>query len=230
MVGMTGSPRYKAFWLPGLVHDIDQGESLTLALRWLAAAERDFTAAGVIVMFAKKMMYNDPLLRQAASRWEFVSPRSQRPKGRGPVLAVWPPNADVLDLAERLAIDTALCVVAGRWDISGWVARTRAECLIDSYEIPPSYESLPADAIDALDSIIFFDGHNGFIGAGGKEHAIRHLRIIASLSDRPEPEAIESYLVASGEVERHGVSRASKWYAEILQGMQHRDYAGRIIS
>jgi hypothetical protein len=96
--------------------------------------------------------------------------------------------------------------------------------------MPPSHEPLPADVIDALDSMIFFDGYNGFLGAGGKENAIRHLRTIASLPDRPEPEAIENYLVASGEVERHGASRASKWYAEILQGKRHRDHVGRIIS
>src|SRR5690348_11856215 len=105
---MSVPTRYDAYWIPGLQHDIDPDESLRFGLNWLTETERTEQARGVIVMYAKKMAANRPLLTWAAGQWEFVSPRSQRrSSGAGPVLAIWPPNGEVLELAERLALDSA---------------------------------------------------------------------------------------------------------------------------
>lgn len=225
---MSVPARYDALWVPGLDHDIDRDESLRIGLRWLASAERKYEAIGVIVIYAKSMVGNAPLLGQAAQRWEFVSPRSRRPSGLGPVLAMWP-NFSVLEFAETMALDSALCVIAGHHDISPWVRKASATCLVDGYETDLSEPALPPQVIGSLDVMLSFDGHNGFIGAGGKEDAIRKLQSIDRRPDRPGPQAIEDYLLSSGETSADGARRARKWYEEIIAGKRHRDYRGRII-
>ncbi len=77
--------------------------------------------------------------------------------------------------------------------------------------------------------MLFLGGHNHFLGGGEKEDAIRRLRQIARRRDRPTREAIEEYLLASSKTDGDGARRAGRWYAEILEGKRHRDYAGRII-
>lgn len=226
---MSVPARYQAFWVPGLDHDIDRDESLRVGLRWLADAERRHGTPGVIVMYAKSMVQNAPLLGEAARRWEFVSPRSRSPGSWGPVLAIWPPDSKVLELAETRALDFALCVVAGRYDISAWVTKAKATCLVKGFEEGTTALDLPREAIASLDALLAFDGHNGFIGAGGKEDAIRRLRAISQAAHRPPPAAVEGYLVSTGETSAEGANRARRWYEEILQGKRHRDYRGRTI-
>jgi hypothetical protein len=55
--------------------------------------------------------------------------------------------------------------------------------------------------------MLAFDGHNGFIGAGGKEDAIRRLQTISQAADRPTPAAVEGYLVSTGETSAEGQPR-----------------------
>ncbi len=226
---MSVPARYEAFWVPGLDHEIDRDESLRVGLRWLASAEREHEATGMIVMYAKSMVGNAPLLGEAARRWEFVSPRSRHSSGRGPVLAIWPPDSKVIELAERMALDSALCVIAGRYDISSWIKRASATCLVEGFEAALTVPDLPQEVSSSLDAMLAFDGHNGFIGAGGKEDAIRRLRSIAGSPDRPQPQAIKDYLLSRGETSAEGAGRARRWYGEILDGKRHRDYGGRII-
>lgn len=226
---MTVPARYEGFWLPGLDHEVDVDDSLRVAFAWLREAEREDGRPGIVVMYAKSMAGNRPLLSQAASRWSFVSMRSQRPRGHGPVLAIWPPDARVLEFAESLALDRALCVVAGHYDITPWVKKSEATCLVDGWDVEES-TSLPEDVEEDLDHMLAFDGHNGFIGGGGKENTIRALQRIARRDDRPDPQAIEDYLTASGETSAKGAMRARRWYEEILHGKSHRDYRGRIIT
>lgn len=223
---MSVPVRYEAFWVPGLQHEIDGDESLGHGFQWLASAEQSYEGAGVIVMYAKSMVGHAPRLGQAAQRWEVVSPRSTRPWGTGPVLAIWPSDPRVLEFAEGLALNSGLCVIAGRYDIAPWIRKTQAACLVEGYETGDTEESLSSEISRGLDGMLSFDGHNGFIGAGGKEDAIRTLRAIAQMKERPSPEAIEAYLLSSGETSADGANRACRWYEEILAGKSHRDYAG----
>lgn len=217
------------YWVPGLNDDIDRDESLRIGFEWLADAERETDGAGIIVMYAKRMMHNAPLLAWAAQRWEFVSTRSSYPSRRGPVLAIWPPTERVLEFAEDLASDSPLCVIAGRLDLRPWIARTGAECLAAGWELADEQASLPDEAVRLLDSALFFGGRNGFISGGEKEQTIRSLRLIAALPNRPAPEQIEYYLRASGQTHAKGVQRAVKWYEEVLEGKRHLDYSRRPI-
>ncbi|HCG02024.1 MAG TPA: hypothetical protein DEV93_15955 [Chloroflexi bacterium] len=75
-----------------------------------------------------------------------------------------------------------------------------------------------------------FDGHNGFIGAGGKGHSIRILRRVSQLTDVPTADAVEGYLAAHPKVRRGGAAKVRHWYEEIRQGKRHRDPGGRSIS
>jgi hypothetical protein len=224
---MTTAPRYEAAWAPGLREDIDRDESITAAFRWLRDAERRHGGRGIIVMNAVSMrQHRGEVLRSAP--WDIVSKRSGRPGWRGPVLAIWP-SAETLDFAEDLAIGSALCVIGGTtFNVSGWIRRTGAECLVDGYPVePPS--SLPPDVSESLKSMLSFGSHNGFLGAGEKEVAIPILRRIAAQAGAPSREEIESYLRASGETDADGATRAGQWYDEIRQGRRHRDHSGRTI-
>jgi hypothetical protein len=227
---MTKTRNYEAAWVPGLDHDIDQDESLALGFRWLETAERQHRGACVIVMPAKRMIENAPLLAQAATRWDVVSPRSRRPRGRGPVLAIWPSNDRVLEFAENLAFGAALCVIPGRLlDITPWVRRTGAKCLVEGFAVVDA-PGLPPEVTKSLDSMLSFGGHNSFVGAGEKEDAIHCLRKIAARPGPRSGQQIEDYLRSSGATTAKGIGRIGKWYAEILEGHRHRDYGGRVIS
>lgn len=228
---MRTAARYEASWVPGLDSDLDRDEGLVAGFRWLVEAERKFGAPGVIVMYAKGMVRNAPLLEQAAGRWQFVSTRSSSPtrRERGPVLAIWPSNDRTLELAEQLALGTALCVIPGSiTDVSAWIRRTNAECLVAGFAAAAG-PVLAQEITESLDHLLFFGGHNGFLGGGEKEYAIRSLTEISQRRDAPSPDAVEEYLRASGETDGDGAQRAGKWYSEILEGKRHRDYAGRVI-
>jgi hypothetical protein len=215
--------------VPGLDHEIDRDESLAIGIQWLAEAECEHGGQGTIAMYAKKMVDNAPLLARAATRWEFVSSRSQRSPGRGPVLCVWPPDDRVLELGEYVAVQSALCVIPGSLlDISGWIQKSGAQCLVEGYDTSEAV-SLPSDVKKLLDRALFFGGSNGFVGGHEKEHLITRLREIARRSDSPSPEDLADYFRASGETHAKGVTRAEKWYREVLEGKRHRDYRGRLI-
>jgi hypothetical protein len=92
--------------------------------------------------------------------------------------------------------------VAGRYDISAWVTKAKATCLVEGFEEGTPALELPRNAIASLD---------------------------AMLADRPTPAAVEGYLVSTGETSAEGTNRARRWYEEILQGKRLRDYRGRTI-
>jgi len=230
---VSNNARYEAFWVPGLNDKIDPDEALAIAFAWLGEAERESGAAGVIVMYAKRMMGNRPALGEAASRWPFVSPRSRShsglPRGTGPVLCVWPPDDKTLELAEQLAFGSALCVIPGtRYDASGWIARSGAGALVQG-ALTPRLPSLSKEVEAELDSLSFFGGHNMFLGGGEKEQAIQTLRRFARLADRPTRAAIEAHLRSNRQVHGNGAERVGKWYDEVLEGRRHRDYRGQVI-
>lgn len=134
-----------------------------------------------------------------------------------------------LELAEQLALGSALCVIPGSInDANAWIWRAGAECLVEGFGIDAA-PVLPKEIAESLDHTLFFGGHNGFLGGGEKEDAIRRLREISRRPDAPGREEIEEHLRASGETDGDGAQRAGRWYEEILDGRRHRDYAGRII-
>lgn len=230
---MARPVRYEAAWAPGLADTTTADEddrSLAAAFEWLIDAERRFGRPGQVVMYAKQMMHNRPLLIAAAQRWSFHSPRSHAGWHLGPTVAVWPPDDRTLELAENIAGDTGLCVIPGGtdYDAGPWIRRTGARCLVPGWDAPAA-ATLAKDVTDRLDSVLRFDGHNAFIGGGGKEHTIQLLQEIAGMSPRPSRQEIEAYLRASGETHEPGPERAGKWYEEILDGKRHLDYRRQVI-
>jgi hypothetical protein len=221
-----GARLVEAAWAPGLDSDIDPDDSLRAAFEWLRKAERSHGGRGVLVMNAASMRRNRPLLETAP--WDIVSPRSRRTSGRGPVLAIWPTER-TLELAEMLATGSALCVIgATLTDISPWIRRTGATCIVEGYAVRPADE-LPAEVTKSLDEMVAWGGHNSFLGPTDKTDAIRRLRAIAARPDAPSRQGIESYLRASGKTDSNGAARAGKWYDEIRHGTRHRDYRGQTI-
>lgn len=85
------------------------------------------------------------------------------------------------------------------------------------------------DAAWILDRMADFDGHNGFMGAGGKVDAVRQLRRLARLPDPPSPDEVEESLVDHPRVHSGGPKRARKLYEEIRRGVRHRGPGGQAI-
>lgn len=227
---VTTPDRYEAVWLPGLDSDADPDDALEIALDWLATVP--VGGERLIVMYAKKMAGNRALLTWAAQRYRVVSPRSREglPDGRGnAVLAVWP-DGETLELAQRLALDGALCVIPGSlYDVRPWIVRTGAVNLADPDEEVEPLPTLSAEVRKELDSIVFFGGHNSFLGAGEKERAVRGLRRIVAAGHRPAPEAIEAYVLTTGKTGSKGAERLRMFYEGVLGGKNFRDHAGRPI-
>ena len=90
-------------------------------------------------------------------------------------------------------------------------------------------QALPAEVEEELRHVAAFGGHNGFLGGGEKEIAIRAFHAIARRRDAPTREAIEDYLRSTGEVDADGVKRAGKWYQEVQEGKRHYDYRREVI-
>jgi hypothetical protein len=136
----------------------------------------------------------------------------------------------VLELGEYMATQHALCVIPCEpYDISPWIERSEAECLVEGFDVKEVTTSLPEEVRQLLDSSLLFGGSNGFVGAHEKEHLITRLREIAEGSDPPPVDALVDYLRASGETHAKGIARAEKWYREVLEDKRHRDHRGCLI-
>lgn len=222
--------RYESYWLPGLGNDdVDPDEVIHSAFSWLR--EEPCSGERLVVMNAVSMTTNRPSLRQASANYTVTSPRARRRAHRtgNAVLAIWPAH-EALELAERLARDGSLCVIPGSQDDLGhWIQRTSAHALWDV--APPNDDPLRLDESvrSVVDSIIAFDGRNNFLGAGGKEVAISRLRTMVGEGHRPDPSAIENYVLARGTGSFKGARRLREWYEGVLQGRRFYDHARRPI-
>ena len=200
--------RCKSYWLPGLGNDdVDSDEVIHSAFAWLRTEQ--CSGKRLVVMNALGMTKNRPSLAQASAPYIVISPRARQRIGAArrtgnAVLAIWPTH-ETLELAERLARDGSLCVIPGSLDdVSHWIQRTSAHALWDV--APPNDDPLRLDepVRRVIDSIIAFDGRNNFLGAGGKEQAIRRLRSMIGDGHRPDPSALENYMLARGRREFQG--------------------------
>lgn len=226
LTAMKPSSNFEAFWLPAFDSDADPDDVIAAGFEWLRSQEASRATRGVLAMYAAQMRRNRPILESAP--WEIVSPRSRPRPYRIPVLAIWP-DAKVLELAGFMATGAALCVIPYESaDIAAWIERTNATALAPDFEAPHR-SPVPADVEDELRHIVEFGGHNGFLGGGEKEVAIRAFHNIQRMRVTPTREAIEDYMRSTGGVNEDGVVRAGKWYEEVLEGKRHLDYRRQVI-
>ena len=128
-----------------------------------------------------------------------------------------------------MATRSSLCVIPWEMaDVAAWIERTGAKCVVEGFDAPVR-ATLPADIEEELRHVAAFGGHNGFLGGGEKEVAIRAFHRIARRPDAPTREGIEDQFRSSGEVNADGVRRAGKWYEEVQQGKRHLDYRRKVI-
>lgn len=199
-------------------------EGLELGYRWLKESEHAGTR--VVVLNAKKMLNNRPTLANAG-QFHVVSPLSASAPRPGPVLAIWP-NPEALELAQRLALDAALCVIPYTHDVTWWIARTGAVNLTAPDAEPPELATLDPAVTAALDFVLSDGGHNGFLGGGEKVNAVRELRSMVSAGHHPGAQDVEEYALSSGETDVDGAHRLRGFYEAILAGRPLRD-RGRTI-
>ena len=220
---------FEAFWIPGLNTNFDPDRGIAIGYSWLD--EATYGGKRVVILNAVSMLGNPPSLARAAGRYKVISPRTRdHPHGgKNAVLAVWP-AFQTLALAERIANGGGLCVIPNSLDdVSVWVSRTGASNLVDPDAGPAPPLSLDEVVRKTLDSMLGFDGHNGFYGAGGKEQAVRELRQMTSAGHRPRPDEVEGYAIASGETDHFGAAHLRKLYEGVLDGRRFRDYRGQAI-
>lgn len=128
-----------------------------------------------------------------------------------------------------MATRSSLCVIPWEMaDIMAWIERTGARCVVEGFDAPLR-QALPVEIEEELRHVVSFGGHNGFLGGGEKEVAVRAFHRVVRRRDAPTREALEDYLRSTGEVNAEGVQRAGKWYEEVRQGKRHRDYRGGTI-
>lgn len=220
--------RYDASWIPGLKSDFDPDKAIALGADWLRSQAG--VKSRVVVMNTKGMIGNRRSLGPLASQFLVASPLS-RDGGDKPraVLAIWPARK-ALTLAEDLALDGALCVIPGNSeDVTHWIVRAGAINLLSPDDKPPKFQALSDEVRTTLDSLCFLGGHNDFYGGGEKESAIPSLRRIAASVDRPTPQEIEDYVLASGKTGPTGAGRLREWYEGLLENKRFKDYRGRYI-
>lgn len=190
-----------AAWVPD---DVDETEAADLALAWFE--ELGYRQGPLLVCNAVSGQANLP---RALYGLPTISPQSRDRHQLGrdrPVLALRP-FFDTLELASTRAHRGALCVLAGyAEDVAPWVVRTSAQNLAELGS-EPRLPELAEEVQHALDSLLFFGGKNGFVGAGEKEHTIRSLRAMVHAEHRPTPDAVAAYARASGKDPRAGGHR-----------------------
>ena len=220
---------YEAFWIPGLDTDFDSDEALAIGDRWLRSSK--YPGEPIIVLNAVEMTRRRDMLARMASRYTVVSPRV-RNRGWGhshAVLAVWP-YKEAMVLAERLASPSGgLCVIeASGVQQPAWVAGKRAINLAD----PDANRKplvLDPEVRRILDSLLFFDGHNGFISSEGKIRVVRDFRKMVADGFRPDPADVEAYALQSADTDLEGAAKLRSYYEGVLSGRSYRDYGGRPI-
>lgn len=212
---------YEACWVDASPSDPTCPERLGLAFDWLANAHHP--GRRVVVLHAVKMANNTFL--QRAKRFTVVSPRSRSRLAHdevGAVLAIWPDDR-AFELAEQLAVGSALCVVPGPGHpMSWWLHRTSATNLSDPGTEPFTLEALEPAVIEALDTVILLGGHNGFLGGGDKDLAVAELRALHRSGHRPTASQIEHYVRANSDVPAGGARRLSGWWQAVLDGRRLR--------
>lgn len=111
----------------------------------------------------------------------------------------------------------------------GWIAYSGATNLTEPGSESDGLSRLDPSVADALDAVLFFGGHNSFVGAGEKDDAVRGLRAILATGQQPDPYDVEQYACASGKTDVAGARRLRDFYTKILAGKQLRDSRGRSI-
>lgn len=86
--------------------------------------------------------------------------------------------------------------------------------------------AMPPDVADEISHVIAFDGHNQFIGAGGKSNAVRALRRINDRHPGLDSAEFTAWLLTLDGVQPPGAKRLGKWFEEVQRGVNHRDHGG----
>jgi|GEM_PF-4994410 len=193
------------WWLPSLVQSGPEAGALDqhhheLAAEWLRKEASRLGVKATVIANTKDHVANFPDYQD----FIHASPTARTPiPRRGPVLALFP-SVKTLRQAELRIGDGSLCVFGGYAPVLDyWITDRNAQPLSD-FE-PEWLPLLGAEAIEALESAVFYGGNNGFSRPDEKKHARSLMQRLHQLAEPPTAVQVEAYLVTKHNIRHKGV-------------------------
>lgn len=190
----------------------DREELAGLAVEWLNETRTRDDGPPVLVTDASGRGDSVSAIADFGRRYGRVTSRSPFGAVRGPVLAYVPSAAD-LELAQRLAWDRPLCVVATPdHPLTAWAGEIGAVNLLDRSAVRHAF-AVPVAR--ALEGIKLLGGNNGWAGTYELEHARRRLAELPVVA--LDADAFCGWMLARG-VGARGVRRLRRLVEEVRSG------------
>jgi hypothetical protein len=222
---MVRTPQYDAFFVP---EEVDPDEAIALGIRWLLQQPGE----PLILLHAKNMIDNNPLLGAAARRYgiAFEAPGTLWGKGlkTGAVLAAWASDKVLRCIDDRLAFRAqAVCVIGWRPNDpnhAAWISARGARDLRDDSPLGTPVEEIVTDPVVriALDEAERFVNHNNMlVQAEDKSYLIRTFQELVRGGHGLNLDQITTYAMATGWTSEE-VKRMREYGERILQGRSFR--------
>lgn len=216
--------RYEAFFVPP---ETDSDRGVALGLKWLLEQPGD----RLILLHAKKMIDNNPLLGRAAREYNlrYEAPNTVWNSGwrGGPILAPWASDKVIRCIEDELTQATAVCVIGWRGDDpnhQGWVAARQAIDLDTGASLGKRPEDLVADPVVRLafeEAERFVNHNNQLAQAEDKAYVVRTMQELVRGGHRLDLDAIAAFALATGWSAQE-VVRIREYGRQILDGRSFR--------
>lgn len=198
----SGGQAYEAFFVDP---DVDAGEAVALALRWLVQRPGE----PLVLFHAKNMVDNNRLLGAAIRQYgiRYEAPRTVwgGSWSGGAILAPWASDKVLRCIDDELAFKTnAVCVIGWRPDDpnhAAWTASRRATDLKSGATLGKQPAEIISDPVVriALDEAEGFVNHNNaLVQEEDKAYLVRTLQELVRSGHRLDLDEIAAYAMATG--------------------------------
>lgn len=206
------------------------------AVRWVLAQVAAGGGTPLLYAPTKRSVEQDELLRSLAARYPVMTwkTRWSTEWNGGPVLALWPDEKHLAEIADVPRV-TALCVVAwGAQDVTPWAAACGATNL-DPQAAAAKLPPLDPTVRQALISLGHRVNHaNQLAGALDKADAVTWFRVLKQAGYIIDPNALYAHALANG-WPGAGAARLKEMAAKVaagksLQGWNDHRWAGDAVA
>lgn len=217
---VSGDTTGVSAWIPDRTSTgFDGAEEFRRAHLWI---ERMGRAMERLVIVAARVDLDDLLPGAPEQHGYQVATRRAHVAVRHPaaVLLLWP-ETDLLERAQRKAVDGALCVVSARpGDVDAWRARAAPVDLAVPYD--DGTASLDAPVRAALDALVRLGGREQMADATSRAASVRSLRQLVADGHHPDGAVLERYVLGTGLVNHRGARRIREVYEGVRNGEPFR--------